>query len=440
MADVLQGDAPRTAAPRVDRFGHAIDPVVGYARGHILRSSTEEALKLAHARTVIRERIGRCGAHSIGIFTGNQREFPLRPADLELMSEEWIGPALYEPELQAAVRAHLGGDEQAGVAVFNRNSAGMVAAMIALASDGAVVSYVPRGTRSHASAVRGAALARARFIEADTPDALESALRADDLRLLLITSVTSSLARLDDAEITAAVAMGRRAGVPVLLDDAYGARLRPALHGGPRSLAFGVDLAITNCDKAGLEGPRAGFMAGRPDLVARVQAKAAEHGQEARAPIALAVLRALERFSDALLREEVAVGADIAARLTERLGAARVKTTDIGPMVHEDDILAIAQERAGRAGDAPAIVPCEASAALGMLLLAKDGLLTVNTSGQPGAQVSLRLKPTAEAVRRVGGPQAVVDAVDARLTDLAEVVANPGAVARLLLGLSAGRA
>lgn len=437
MASILQGHPTATTAPRSDRFGNAIDPVVGYARGRILSSSTDEALKLAQAKLLIRNRIARFGPRSIGIFTGNQRQFPLLSADLDLLSEEWVGAALFEPDLHAAIRAHLGGDARCGVAVFNRTSAGMVAAMLALAGDGTVVSFVPRGARSHTSAVRGAALAGARFIETDDLATVEEALADPEVQLLLVTSVTSALAHLPTPAIEAAAALGRLAGVPVLLDDAYGARLRPALHGGPRSLALGVDLAISNCDKAGLEGPRAGFMAGRADLIARVQAKAAELGQEARAPIALGVLRALEHYSDALLREEVAAGVEIAALLTARLGAGRVRTTDIGPLVHEDDILAIAQERAGRPGMPPSIVPCEASATLGMLLLTENGVLTVNTCGQPGAQVSLRLKPTAEAIRRVGGAEAVVDAVDARLTDVAALVAAPGTVTRLLLGPAA---
>lgn len=434
MLSILQGDPSTTAAPRSDRFGNPIDPIVGYARGRILSSSTDETLKLIQTKRVIRDRVAQFGTDSVNLFTGNQRDFPLRPGDLDLLSEEWIGSALFEPELHAAIRAHLGGDAQSGVAVFNRTSAGIVAAMLALVGDGSVVSFVPHGARSHTSAARGAALAGARFIETDDLAMVEEALADPEVQLLLVTSVTNTLAWLPIPALEAAVALGRLAGVPVMLDDGYGARLRPALHGGPRSLALGVDLAISNCDKAGLEGPRAGFMAGRADLLARVEAKASELGQEARAPIALAVLRALERYSEARLREEVAAGVEITAALTARLGALRVRATDIGPLVHEDDILAIAQERAGTR---PAIVPCEASAALGMLLLTENGILTVNTSGQPGAQVSLRLKPTAEAMRRAGGAEAVAEAVDARLTELAALIAAPGKVTRLLLGPAA---
>ena len=220
----------------------------------------------------------------------------------------------------------------------------------------------------------------------------------------------------------------------MLLDDAYGARLRPVVHGGPKSLELGVHLAITNSDKAGLEGPRAGFMAGRPELVRRSQARAAEYGQEARAPIALGVLRSLQRYSPALLCQEVEEGRRIFEGLAERLGSSRVRRTDIGPLVTEEDIMEIALERAGLPPSAAAPVPCEASAGLGMLLLEHEGILTVNTSGQPGSRVSLRLKPTIEAVERIGGTDRVVDAVDRCLSRLAEVIGDAAAMRRLILG------
>ena len=52
-------------------------------------------------------------------------------------------------------------------------------------------------------------------------------------------------------------------------------------HGWPRclleqaeTLELGADYGITSCDKAGLGGPRAGLMVGRPDLVERAVAHA----------------------------------------------------------------------------------------------------------------------------------------------------------------------
>jgi hypothetical protein len=43
-----------------------------------------------------------------------------------MLSAEWIGPALYAPELGDAVRLHLGAAPDAGVAVFNRGSAALL--------------------------------------------------------------------------------------------------------------------------------------------------------------------------------------------------------------------------------------------------------------------------------------------------------------------------
>jgi len=102
-------------------------------------------------------------------------------------------------------------------------------------------------------------------------------------------------------------------------------------------------------------------------------------------------------------------------------------------MVHEDHVLALARERAGEKVD-QTIVPCEATAALGILLLRDHGILTINTHGQPGARVSLRLKPTGDAVDRVGGTQAIVAAVDAQLDALAGYLENAATLSTLILG------
>ncbi|MBP2511527.1 MULTISPECIES: selenocysteine synthase [Agrobacterium] len=417
---------------RRDTFGNEIDPVVGFARGSIIKSSIEEAKRLRHGQTVAAKRVQALGPRSIGVFTGNQRDFPVRPEDLNTNCEEWIGPGLYAEELRTVAIEHLGGRSDDGCAVFNRTSAGIVATIAALAGGKPVLSVVPAGDRSHASVVRGCALARVGLKEVTSDK--DWRIHIADCYLVIVTTVTSALARLDDALTIAVVEEAHRAGAIVFLDEAYGARLRPVLHGGQKALALGADIAITNCDKAGLSGPRAGVLVGRSGLVMAAAAKAAEYGMEARAPIAAAVLRSLQKFDPRHLKQEAAAGQELAAALEAAMGGGVVMRSDLGPMINEDAVLAIILERASISAGALSVVPCEATAALGMLLLADHGILTVNTHGQPGARVSLRLKPTLDALASVGGVSAVVDAVDECIAKVAAIVTDKNAMKTLILG------
>ncbi|ASY60643.1 UPF0425 pyridoxal phosphate-dependent protein (plasmid) [Sinorhizobium sp. CCBAU 05631] len=406
--------------------------MVGFARGRIITSSIEEAKRLRNGQAAAARRVRELGPRSIGVFTGNQRDFPVRPEDIATNCEEWVGPGLYAEELRTVAIEHLGGRDDDGCAIFNRTSAGIVATIAALAGGKAVLSVVPAGDRSHASVVRGSALAGVELREVTADKDWRS--HIGDCGLVIITTVTSALARLDDTLAIAVVEEARKAGAIVLLDEAYGARLRPVLHGGKKSLALGADLAITNCDKAGLSGPRAGVLVGRPGLVMAAAAKSAEYGMEARAPIAAAVLRSLQKFDPDHLTQEAAAGQELATALEASMGEGVVRRSDLGPMVDENAVLTVILERASVPANEIRIVPSEATSALGMLLLTDHGILTVNTHGQPGARVSLRLKPTLDALASVGGVSAVVYAVDACISKVAAIITDEGAMRKLILG------
>lgn len=415
-----------------DRFGNPIDESVGYARGTILASSADEIRRLRHAQSVAAKLVEERGPDSIGIFTGNPRHFPLAASDLETHCEEWVGPGLFAEELAKTVIAHLGGKAGDVTAIFNRTSAAIIAAVLSLSVDRPVVSFIPAGDRSHASVVRGCNLAGINLIEVKDLVSLKEALRTHRPALVVVTTVTSSLARLEDADSRQAVSLAKDAGATVFLDEAYGARLRPVLHGGAKSLQLGAHLAVTNADKAGLSGPRAGILVGRSDLVVQVQARASELGQEARAPIAAGALRSLQKFDPEHLRQEADEGKSIADALEQRFGSKTVRRSDLGPAIGEDDILALSIQRAGL--DQAPVVPAEASAALGMLLLRDLGVLTVNTHGAPGGRVSLRLKPTHGALGAIGGVDALVSGLDHALDAVAANLNNANWFSALLFG------
>ncbi|WP_419906428.1 aminotransferase class I/II-fold pyridoxal phosphate-dependent enzyme [Hoeflea sp.] len=417
---------------KADRFGNRIDESVGYARGKILASSADEIRRLRNAQSIAADVVSERGPQGIGIFTGNPRHFPLTPSDLESYCEEWVGPGLFADELSQVAIGHLGGNSDHATAVFNRTSAAIISAVLALSDGRPVVSYIPAGDRSHASVVRGCTLAGVALKEVEAIDALENALFQEKPALVVVTTVTSSLARLEDGDSRTAIEMAQHSGAIVFLDEAYGARLRPVLHGGEKSLHLGADLAVTNADKAGLSGPRAGVLVGRQDAVVSVQAKASELGQEARAPIAAGALRSLQRFDPEHLRQEARDGAIIADALEERFGHAIVRRSDLGPAIGEEDVLS---DMLGRRDVAKTgIVPAEASAAVGMLLLRDLGVLTVSTHGAPGGRVSLRLKPTHGALDAIGGVAALASGLDRAFEQVSEKLDDPAWFSVLLFG------
>lgn len=331
-----------------DRFGNEIDPSVGYARGSLLRGSADEVRRLAKAGWVAGDFVRREGIDKIAICTGNLRCHPASSEDLSELCEEWVGPGLYGEELRQAAITHLGGDGDEAVTVVNRTSAGIVATVLAHAQGRPVLSLVPAGDRSHASVTRGARLADVPVIEAyDLPE-FKRQLAAQLPRLVVLTPVTSELSLLDDDLIAAAVRQAKSAGCVVLLDEAYGARFRPVLHDGAPSLSFGADLVITNADKAGLSGPRAGVLCGDPAALVPVQAKASELGMEARAPIAVGAMRSLQGFTPELLLPEAKDGQDLAQALEDKLEGARVIRSALGPKIDEQDVMDLVLEMAGQ--------------------------------------------------------------------------------------------
>ena len=417
-----------------DAFGNELDPVVGFARGHIIKSSVDEARRLRNGQTVAADRVRRLGPESIGIFTGNQREFPLKVEDLNTHCEEWVGPGLFAEELRQAAAEHMGGLSDDSVAVVNRTSAGIIATIAALAGGKDVVSVVPPAGRSHASVVRGSAIAGVPLHEVQGDKNWAKVVEDVKPGLVVVTTVTSSLEFLDDNIAMDVAALAKRQGATVLLDEAYGARMRPILRGGVKSLQLGGDLAITNCDKAGLSGPRSGLLVGRPALVTRVSAKASEFGMEARAPIAASALRSIQRFSPKDLLDEAQSGQALGRALRERMGADLVEVSDLGPMIHEDLAMKEVFRRAGRSTEGAGVTPAEITSALGAMLLRDHGILTVNTHGQPGARVSVRLKPTHGAIERLGGMDKVVEAMVASFDAVARIVHLPNELSKLILG------
>ena len=399
-----------------DSLGNEIDVRVGFARGRLIASSADEVRRLRHGGALAGAFIAEHGSERLGIFTGNLREFRIGPEDL-VLCEEWAGPGIYGEELRLAAIGHLGGHGHEAVAVVNRTSAGLAASVLAFAGGRDVVVVVPPGDRAHASVSTGAGLAGVAVRLVSTVEDFATALHEYAPKLVIVTTVTSELAAVPDDVTQACTDLAKAADATVLLDEAYGARFRTAVLNGRPSLSFGADLVITNADKAGLSGPRAGVFCGEPEAVVRVQAKASELGMEARAPIAVGAMRSLQSYRPDLLIQELEDGRVLSDALVARFGEGHIVRGPLGPKLDEDEVLRMILARRGI--DSSPIVPVEATTAVGMLMLSRAGVLTVNTHGQPGCRASIRFKPTLGALTCVGGASTVVDALDEGLSQVA---------------------
>lgn len=431
--------AETASVTTLDGHGFPIDSTVGYSRGPILDSSLAEARRRLYALELIRKRTATLGPDSFYNITGLHRDFPLAPDNLT-WGEEWTGPAFYQDELDELAREHFGGRADDRTAVFNRCSAGIVATGLALVKPGTrAVSLVP-GTRSHPSIGRGIRLAGGEPVQVNTIDRLDRLLDHGGVSLVVITGVSSELEVINPEILLKAAENARRAGVPTLLDDAYGTRLRPIIYGGPKSLKTGVDLAVTACDKAGMAGPRAGLMVGRAELMDLVASKAAELGLEARSPLAAAVHGSLAGFTPDHLQVEVAFGVRIQDALIDLYGAERVIRSGMGASLPAEKVYDIVREKMAvgddsfDSGQALPVAPGEVTAAVGMYWLAEHGIISVSALGQPGASIWLRFKPDPGEVARMGGLSALVSAIDQGLNHVADRARSVADMKKLILG------
>lgn len=417
-----------------DAFGNQIDQEVDYARGEILKNSITERIKYQNAVNKILQRIKKYGENSVFLFTGNVRMNQLLETDLNLYSEEWVGPSLFSSELKKQVLSHLGGNNCHEIAIFNRTTAAIICAILSLIKPGEVlISFAPNN-KPHPSINRGAKLAGVKFFGVETIEDLKS-INNNSSGVCIITGITSELYFLDNDIFVEAIKVAKNKGMYTIVDDAYGARIRRIILKQPHALEVGANIVITNNDKAGLHGPRAGIMAGDRELLLKVVAKANEYGMEARAPIALAVLRSLERFQPKSLIEEVRVGNDLYEGLAKEMGEALVRKTILGPEVPENNLLRFMLKKRRLPATFHSIVPAEASAAVGFILLEKYGIITVNTCGMPGARASLRLKSDKKTVDRFGGIQKVINAVMDSIMSVVSIIDRQKSIRKLILGL-----
>lgn len=422
-----------TSADRPDRFGTVHAAGLPYARGRILDSGQAEHLKLRRARALMREWVERNGPGGLFNLSGLERGMPL---DTDMVYDDEVSPALFEQELSKLALDHLGGRaDKHDTLLLNRQSAALFAAIMVLVERGeTVVGLSP--TYTHPAVTRPVSLLGGNFVDAAGLEELERVLSTAEVSLIVLTRLAVSYDLLSIADVVRATELARHFGVPILVDDAGGARVGPAVFHQPRLLELDIDVGSTGLDKYGTIGPRLGLLGGRWDLVAEIRNRAFEYGLEARPMLYPAVIRSLSQYREERVRDLAACTATLAVALRETLGDA-VQSTPVCVKLPAEELLAMAMERSG--ASTALIVPYEATAATAMLLLRDYGVISVHFAGLPPGTSALLFKfMRPETLDRFGGPQKLARAIDSCIDQLSELIGDPDALRALLLD-SSGR-
>lgn len=416
-----------------DRLGNPIDPTVGYARGPVLRGTDEEIAKTLHARRLVRDRIAAHGRDGVYDLSGMNRGGGLRPEDLEHLDSHVSFFARFEGEAEPLALRHMGADPSTHDAlILNRVSAANFIALTTLLAPGdRVLALAPAGGITHPSVTRPIAMAGAILEEYHSTGDLGRAWRtASPPRLLVVTPISASKRHLDLDAFRRALDLPRGPRTLAYVDDAHMAS-RVGFFDEPGTFEVGpVDLGVCSADKH-VAGPRAGVLVGRRDLLTTIRSRAYELGLEAQASQYVGVRNALRDFDPKPIAEAGELAQALLGILRARYGERRVYLGGPGVSITGEDALDIARELARRA-EPPALAPVEASALVGVEMLAADGILTIAAVAMPGSAPVVRLMMYPDGARL--GVQRIADALHAALRRLGAVAGDVEAARGRLLG------
>jgi L-seryl-tRNA(Ser) seleniumtransferase len=341
----------------------------------------EAALRaVAH---LVREK-GRSALYDL---TGLAGGFPLQSEDLELL-ETYAGPALFEEQLELWGKKHLSGDK---ILALNRTSSGILATILALVKPGdEVLHYLPKKP-SHPSIYRSTELVGASYREIEGDEDLWI---KPNTSLLVITGSTMDHKIISLTDFKMALQTARENKVPVLVDDASGARIRTIVYDQPRAIDLGADMVITSTDKL-MEGPRGGLMAGRSVLMDKIKTKAYQYGLEAQPPLIAGMARALEYFRPGKLLKAIKRKDKVYQLLKKDFH--RIEKTPTGVMLTPTAL----EEEFDKRNIKTKLSADENAILLAMILLRKYHILTIPAVGMPGASPTLRMDMAASDAGRL---------------------------------------
>ena len=342
----------------------------------IVNNSLDEVKKRESAFRIIKKILEEKGRDSLFDVTGLSGGFIASKKELELL-ETYVGPAVFEEEIQIVGKEHLGGEK---VLPVNRTSAGILATVLALVGEGSHVAHFLADYPGHPSIPRSCALAGASYEEFVN---INEFTIPDNTSLVVITGSTMDLQVIDEDLFTQVISMAHEKDIPVLVDDASGARLRTAVFNQKRATDLGADLVVTSTDKL-MPGPRGGLMAGKEELIDEIKIKVNQFGLEAQPPLILAMINGIKAYTPELLRKSVEKKDEFYGLISKKYEM--FEKTPNGVKVQEANLanqlklLNIETELSEK----------DCCFLWSMVLLKWEGIITIPAVGMPGASDTIR--------------------------------------------------
>ena len=343
----------------------------------IVNNSLDEVKKRESSLKIIKSIIEDKGRDSLYDVTGLSGGFIASDEELNLL-ETYVGPAVFEDELQIVGRKHLGGEK---VLAVNRTSSGILASILALVEKGSHVSHFLAEFPAHPSIPRSCAIVGASYDEFIDIDKFTI---PDNTSLVVVTGSTMDHKVIDEDLFKKVIDMAHEKDIPVLVDDASGARLRTAVFNQAKATELGADLVVTSTDKL-MPGPRGGLMAGREDLIDAIKVKANQFGLEAQPPLILAMVNGIKNYTEENLVKAMSRKEEFFDLLSKKYEM--FEKTPTGVMVSEDSL----KNQLDKLNVETELSKKDCCFLWAMVLLKDFGIITIPAVGMPGASATIRI-------------------------------------------------
>ena len=382
----------------------------------LIKTSIDEVHKRENAFKHIKKIINTQGRANLYDLTGLSGGFLATTQDLELL-ETYIGPAIFEEQLQTEGKKHLGGEK---IFAVNRTSSGILATILALVPEKGKVQHFLKEKPGHPSIPRSCKLLNAEYTEHTDMNTFNI---RENTNLIIITGSNMDHETLDEKTFEKIIEKAHNKNLPVLVDDASGARIRTSIYNQRKATEIGADLVVTSTDKL-MKGPRGGLMAGKEDLIDKIKSKATQFGLEAQPPSILAILKGLEDYNPENLKKSLNKKSDLLQSLKKQYNC--FKETPTGIMVKKEDLHKTLNCKN------PDLSSKDLNFLWAMILLKQEGIITIPSVGMPSASPTIRFDLAAPDSENLTNTH-LIEKINSSIKTVKEIMNNTEKVKKMIL-------